>query len=100
MNSNLCTGLTTWNTTVNHCTFSHAQNTTVLQINVLVTNKGQSPFPSADYCQGQLHTPWSLSVLCCLLTTRIICIYLLYLPVYFALNKSNFLDLHFFVGTV
>jgi hypothetical protein len=68
--------------------FLTAQNTTALKPNVLVTNKGQSLFPSANYCQDQLQTPRSLSVLCCLLTTCIICIYLLYLPVYFAFYKS------------
>ena len=68
--------------------FSHAQNTTALQPSVLVINKGQSSFPSANYCQGQLQTPRSLSVLCCLLTTCIICIYLLYLAVYFSFYKS------------
>jgi len=31
---NLCTGLTTKNTTTNDCIFSHAQNTTALQPNV------------------------------------------------------------------
>jgi hypothetical protein len=29
---------------------------------LLVTNKGQAPFPSADHCQGQLQTPQSLAV--------------------------------------
>jgi hypothetical protein len=57
--------------------FLTAQNITALKPNLLVTNKGHSPFPSAHYCQGQLQSPRSLSVLCCLLTTCIICIYLL-----------------------
>jgi hypothetical protein len=72
LKSNLCTALTTRNTTENITVFiSHAQNTTALQPNLfltgihqlLVTNKGPSPFLSAKNCQGQLQTPQSVSVI-------------------------------------
>ena len=50
--------------------YLHAQNTTALQPNVfligihriLVTNNGRSAFLSATHCQGQLHTPQSVTV--------------------------------------
>jgi hypothetical protein len=60
--SNLCTALTTRNTTGNDCIIWHAQNTTALQVSVfltgtprlMVTNKGRSPLPSANHSQDQL----------------------------------------------
>jgi hypothetical protein len=68
--SNLCTALISQNNAENSCIISHAQNTTVLHCNVLlmgihrlpITNKGRSPFPSANHSQGQPQTPQSLSV--------------------------------------
>jgi hypothetical protein len=66
--SNLCTALTTQNTTESNCIISHAHNTTALQPNVFltennrfVTNTGRSPFFSAN-CQGQLQASQSVSV--------------------------------------
>jgi hypothetical protein len=66
--SNLCTSLTTQNTTENNCIISHAQNTTALQSNLfltgihrlLVRNKGWSGFLIENNCQGQLQTPQSV----------------------------------------
>jgi hypothetical protein len=54
LKSNLCTAITTQNTTQNNCIISHAKNMTALQLNVfltgihqlLVTNKGGSDFSS------------------------------------------------------
>jgi hypothetical protein len=70
LKSNLCTALTTQNTTKNNCINSHAQNTTALEFylfltrihRLLVTNKTLSPFPSANCCQSELQTPQSLSI--------------------------------------
>jgi hypothetical protein len=53
---------------------SHAQNTTELQPKVFFNwntsvtghRKGQSAFPSANHCQGQLQTPQSLTVCLCM----------------------------------
>ena len=69
--SNLCTVLTTQNTTENNCIISHAQNTNALQLSLfltgthwlLITSKGQSALPSAHHCQVQLQTPRLLTVL-------------------------------------
>jgi hypothetical protein len=69
--SNLPTAITTYNITENNCTTSHAQTTTALHTNVfltrihrlLVTNREVSAFPSANDCQGQLHTAQLVSVL-------------------------------------
>ena len=69
LKSNLCPALTTEN--INKIAgLSHAHNTIALQINViltrihrlLVTNKGELAFPSADNCHGQRRTPQSVSV--------------------------------------
>jgi hypothetical protein len=68
--SNICTAVTIQNTTEKKRIISHAQYTTALQPNVLLTgihrilptNKRRSAFQSAIHCQGQLHTPQSLSV--------------------------------------
>ena len=68
--SELCTAISTKNTTDNECFNSHAQNTTALQDNVpltgihrlLIRNKGRWDFPSAKDCQAQLQTPQSVSV--------------------------------------
>jgi len=62
MTPHLCTTLTTWNTRVNNCIISHAQNTTALQPNILVTaqKQGTVTFSRAHHCQGQLQTPVSI----------------------------------------
>jgi hypothetical protein len=62
---NLCTALTTQNTTDNNCTIIHARtNMTALQLTLrcteirwsLATNKEYSNFPGLNHCQGQLDT--------------------------------------------
>jgi hypothetical protein len=71
LKSDICTGLTTQNTTENKCIISHAQTTTAIQSHVffnvihrlLATGKGGSDFLRANHCQGQLQTPQSKSVL-------------------------------------
>jgi hypothetical protein len=67
--SNLYTAVTRRNTTENNCIFSHAENRTALQPNVLtgihrllVTNKGWSPSTSVNKSQVQLQTPQSVSL--------------------------------------
>jgi hypothetical protein len=70
LKSNLCTALTTRNSTGNNCVTWHAQNTTAFQPNVFVTviyqllfaSNGYMDFPSLDYSQGQLQTPQLLCV--------------------------------------
>ena len=59
------TAPTTRNSTEHNCITLHAQNATLLQLNVLlngkhrlpVTSKGQSDFPCVSQRQGQLQTP-------------------------------------------
>jgi len=71
LKSDICTALTTQNTTENNCIISHAQTTTALQPNVslnvlhrlLATDNGGSDFLHANHCQGQLQTLQSQSVL-------------------------------------
>jgi len=63
--SNLCTSVTTRNTTERKCIIRQTNKTTALQPDVfftrlLVTNKGGSALPSAHTFQGQLQTPQSL----------------------------------------
>jgi hypothetical protein len=70
LTANLCKALPSQNTTENNFIISEAQNTTVLQPNVfltethcvLVTNNGQSSFPSPNHFQGQIKTPQSVTV--------------------------------------
>lgn len=58
------------NNTENNCIISHSQNKTALQFKVflngihrlVVTNKRQSGFRSADHCQGQPQTPRSVTI--------------------------------------
>jgi len=69
---NLCTALKHSTLQKKNYIISHAQNTTALHPNMvltevhvrrlLVTNKGASAFPSANDCQGQLQTPQSVSL--------------------------------------
>jgi hypothetical protein len=59
LNSNLCTALTKQKITI----ISYAQNTTALQPYVFLTGIHQLMVTSANYCQGQLQTPHSLSVI-------------------------------------
>jgi hypothetical protein len=70
--SNLCTALTTHNTTQNNSIISHAQKTTALHqpdvfvnetLRSLVTTEGGWAFHSANNCQGQPQTAQSVSVL-------------------------------------
>jgi hypothetical protein len=70
LKSKLRTALSTQNTTEKNCIMSHAQNTTAVQVNILltgvhrllVTNKGLSALPSSNHCQGRLQTPQQLSI--------------------------------------
>jgi hypothetical protein len=71
LKSNLCTALTTWNSTWSNCIILRGRGMTVLQPNVFLTGihwlfvikKKGSAFPTANYCQGQLKTSQSLSIL-------------------------------------
>ena len=63
INPNLCKTLRTQYKTENNCINSQAQNTTALQPNVFLTGIRQLMVTSANYCQGQLQTPHSLSVI-------------------------------------
>jgi hypothetical protein len=71
LKSNLCTAVTTQNTTENNCTMSQEQNTTALQPDVfstgvhrlLVTNTGPSGFSSANCCsRSTANSPVSSNV--------------------------------------
>jgi len=68
---NLLTVPTTQYTTKEDRNLSLAKNMTDLQPNVylpgtlqlVVTNKGQSAFPRANHCQGQLQTPQPIPII-------------------------------------
>ena len=71
LKSNSYTALTIHNTTEMSFITLHAQNTTALQLKVLLTgmpvlmviSHGRSALPSANHCHGQLQTSQPLSVL-------------------------------------
>lgn len=71
LKTNLLTVPTTQYTTKDNPNISLTRNMTDLQPNVfltgtlllVVTNKGQSAFPRANYCQVQLQTPQPITII-------------------------------------